>query len=123
MNPPDPRTLTSFAGLGVRAELVTYIETKAAKLRRHRTPRVGTIRANVRYETPHGNPPYFAVCAQAEARGLEYIAHATGAEPDLAINSAFAKLERSISGTAGARRRQRHERPGADLAIAAAASP
>lgn len=108
MNTNTPRTLVSFAGVGVRAELVTQIEIKAAKLHRHRSPRVGTVRVNVRHETPHNSAPYFAVCAQAETRGLDYVAHATASEPEVAIVGAFAKLERSIVGTAGARRHRRH---------------
>jgi ribosome-associated translation inhibitor RaiA len=109
MNTNDTRTLVSFAGLGVRPEIVTQVEVKAAKLHRHRAPCVGTLRVNIRYETPHSSAAYFAVCAQAEARGMDYVVHARAAEPGAAINGAFAKLERSIAGTAGALRHRRHE--------------
>jgi ribosome-associated translation inhibitor RaiA len=100
----SPSLILTTEGFSARAELSAHAETKSAKLLRHTDPRVHLVRINVKRHAPHSAAVYFAVRATAENDGADHVAHADGAAPEAAINSAVGKLERALSETAAARK-------------------
>lgn len=108
MNPTNPKVILLAEGFTVSPAVNTLAESKAAKLRRHESPRVGIVRIHVRREKPRNGVPRFAVSATGETRGLDFVAHSSGATPAIALNVAFATLERAVSGAAGVRKTRRH---------------
>lgn len=107
MNPTNPKVILLAEGFTVRPAVTTLAETKATKLRRHEVPRVGTVRIHIRREKPRNGVPRFAVSATGETRGLDFVAHSSGATPETAINAAFTTLERAVSAAAGVRKTKR----------------
>ena len=116
MNPTEPKVIISVEGFAARGEFTHQAEVKTAKLRRHRLARIGDLRLHVKRETPHDGPPFFVVTANAESSGPDYIAHGRGAEPEIALNAAFERLERAIADTAGVRKHNRHQQPAGVIA-------
>lgn len=95
-------------GFTVRPALAAHAEARAVKLRRHESPRVGQVRVHIRREKSRNGPARFAVSATGETRGLDFVAHSSAARPEIAINAAFATLERAVAGAAGLRKVRRH---------------
>jgi ribosome-associated translation inhibitor RaiA len=108
MNSSNAKVLLLAEGFTVRPAVTALAEKKAAKLRRHEAPRVGNVRIHVRREKPRNGVPRFAVSATGETRGLDFVAHSSGATPETALNSAFATLERAVTAAAGVRKTKRH---------------
>jgi ribosome-associated translation inhibitor RaiA len=108
MNVTKPQVIFAAEGFSARPDLIAHAEAKAAKLRRHETPRVGHVRIHARRETPHEGAPTFSVSATAETRGPDLVAHGSAASPETAINAAFIKLERAAKAAAGVRKISRH---------------
>lgn len=108
MNPTNPKVILLAEGFTARPAVTTLAENKATKLRRHESPRVGVVRIHIRREKPRNGEPRFAVSATGETRGLDFVAHSSGATPETAINAAFTTLERAVSGAAGVRKTKRH---------------
>ena len=115
MNSNPTNLIFSTEGFANRADLAMHSEDKMAKLLRHAQPHVDRVRVHVKREAPHSRAPYFAVCATAESAGPNYVAHAESAEPVVAINAAFDKLERSVLAAARARTHQRRHAEHAEL--------
>lgn len=113
MNPPAQNLIFTTAGIALRGDLVAHAEEKTAKLRRHLHPHIGLVRVHLKHETPHSSAPYFAVRANAETAGPDFVTHARASEPITAINLTFDKLERLA--TAVAQARQHRERRAASL--------
>lgn len=108
MNPTLPHLILSAEGFTVRPDLAALAEIKAAKLRRHRLSALGHVRVHVRRVTPHATTTQFEVCITAESPGPDFVVHAVGAEPEIGLNAAFAKLERAITASVGVLKHERH---------------
>jgi ribosome-associated translation inhibitor RaiA len=103
-------------GFSARAELTPHAESKVAKLLRHVHPRVQLVRVHVKLEQPHSGPTFFSVRATAERPGSDHVVHAEAAQPEMAVNAAFDKLERTLTSAAGARKHQQHHPHPTELA-------
>jgi len=115
MNLTEPKVILSAEGFSAHAALIAHAEAKAAKLRRHESPRVGHVRIHIRRETLRDAPARFTVAATGETRGMDFVAHSASAEPETAINAAFGKLERAVTAAAGVRKHSRHCAPVAEI--------
>lgn len=109
MTTPSNLILTT-EGFALRQELAELATAKSAKVLRHEHPPVHRVRLHVKHEAPHHAAPCFLARATAEHAGPDHVAHATGAEPEIAIHAALAKLERLLSDAIASRR---HDRRGA----------
>jgi ribosome-associated translation inhibitor RaiA len=108
MNFSEPKTILSAEGFTARVELTAHVEAKAAKLRRHESPRIGHVRIHVRRDTPQYDAARYTVSATAETRGPDFVVHASGGIPESAISTAFDKLERAVTAAAGERKHKLH---------------
>jgi ribosome-associated translation inhibitor RaiA len=108
INPPFvPEFNFSADGFVASADLTAVAELKAAKLRRHAHPPIGSIRVRVARETPHSGAPRFLVYATAHRPGADCIVHSAADEPLPALDAAFRKLERAVAGVAGEMKSER----------------
>ncbi|HEX2855331.1 MAG TPA: HPF/RaiA family ribosome-associated protein [Opitutaceae bacterium] len=117
MNTSSPKILLSTEGFLTSLDLIDYADGKAAKLLRHEHPRVHLVRLHLKRETPHSGAPHFSARATAEHAGPDHVVHASGSHPEAAINAAVDKLERALTGAAGAARHLKHHPHPVELAV------
>ena len=117
MNTSPAHVLLTTESFAPSDDLALLSEAKGAKILRHLHPRVHLLRVHVKRYAPRSGAPFFAARATAENEGPDHVAHAEGAEPEIAVNKVVAKLERALASTASARKHGWHE-PAPALALA-----
>jgi ribosome-associated translation inhibitor RaiA len=115
---PVPDLIFSADGFTAGPHLIAIAEIKAAKLHRHDSSRVGSIRVRVTREKTHFAPTRFSVCITAHRAGADCVAHGVASEPLAALDEAFLKLERSIVSVVGSRRSERRHPHAIELQVA-----
>jgi ribosome-associated translation inhibitor RaiA len=117
MNTPSQKVLLTTEGFLTSIDLIDHAEGKAAKLLRHEHPRVHLVRIHVKRETVHSGAPRFSARAMAERFGPDHVVHATGGQPETAVNAAIDKLERAVLSAVGAAKHNKHHPHPVELAV------
>lgn len=117
MNTSTQKILLTTEGFLTSLDLIDHAGEKAAKLLRHEHPRVHLVRIHVKRETPHSGVPHFSARATAEHAGPDHVVHASGSQPEAAVNVAVDKLERAFLAAVGAARHHKHHPRPVELAV------
>lgn len=92
-----PSVILTCEGFAGRVQLTRYAEQKAARLLRQAHPHPHRICVHVRLD-PDSRQPSFIACATIERDAVIHVAHASGEDPQPAVSSALARLERDLLG-------------------------